>query len=94
MTQITPIGVKGTIRGIATLTGRIMGMPSIRGTIEAGGIVSYDYPAYEGETVITPKVGEATVLETKQHVLRENVTVLEIPDYETSNLYGTTFIIG
>jgi len=52
------------------------------------------YPYYIGETVITPKVREETELETKNKILLENIIVEEIPYYETSNIKGTTFIVG
>ena len=52
------------------------------------------YPVYEGPFVITPKPYNDTVLSTAQKTVTNNITVLQIPHYETSNLKGKTFIIG
>ncbi len=58
---------------------------------EGGGSV---YPVYTGETTVTPKVKESIELETKNKVVLDNIVVEEIPYYETSNIKGTTFIVG
>lgn len=56
---------------------------------------SGDYEYYEGEYVVTPQAWEETVLETEGLVLTDDVTVLRIPYFETSNLGGgKTAIIG
>lgn len=52
------------------------------------------YPYYEGEYVITPLAFQETILETDEKVMKDDVTVLEIPYDETSNQYGTTVIIA
>ena len=51
-------------------------------------------PVYEGDYVITPSAHNQQVLETKDKLLEENVTVLKIPTSETHNQYGLTFYIG
>lgn len=48
---------------------------------------------YGGPYEVTPKRQDQT-LPTKDKTMREDVTVLEIPYYETANPYGTTYIIG
>ena len=65
---------------------------AIQFTIEkAPGI---EYPTYHGETTVTPRVSEQT-LETANHLLRDDVTVLAIPYQTTSNPSGGyTAIIG
>lgn len=52
----------------------------------------HDY--YRGEYVVVPKAETETVLETANKIMRDDVTVLKIPYYETSNLGGgyTVFI--
>lgn len=42
---------------------------------------------YEGEYQVTPKVSEQ-ILPTKQRVMLDNLTVLSIPYFETSNNSG------
>ena len=50
---------------------------------------------YTGEYTVTPKVRQQTILQTQLKVMSDNVTVLQIPDYEVSNPQGgKTFIIG
>lgn len=53
-----------------------------------------DAPIYEGDYVITPLAHSQTVLETKDKLLEDNVTVLKIPTSETHNQYGITFYIA
>lgn len=46
------------------------------------------YPSYEGETVVIPKAFEAQVLETANKTVYDDITVLEIPYTEVSNVSG------
>jgi hypothetical protein len=49
---------------------------------------------YSGEYTVTPKI-EQQVLNTKQKVMTDDLTVKGIPTYETSNdAGGTTFFIA
>lgn len=59
------------------------------GQIQGGG----DYPFYEGDYNLIPKV-MAQTMDTKDKVMKENVTVTEIPFHEVSNETGKTIIIG
>lgn len=52
-----------------------------------------DFQIYQGSYSITPAV-EAQTLETKNRRMDEDLTILEIPYFETSNQSGTTVIIG
>ena len=49
---------------------------------------------YDGEYVVTPKPYDAQTLETQHNVMTDDVTVLAIPYYETSNISGITIYIG
>ena len=53
-----------------------------------------DVPKYEGDYIVTPRAHEEVVLDTDNKLMTDDVTVLEIPYYETSNLSGTTVYIG
>lgn len=56
---------------------------------------SGDIPVYDGAYSVTPKVYEETTLETKQKLMKNNVTVARIPQYQVSNdADGVTLIIG
>lgn len=52
-----------------------------------------DADPYEGDYTVTPKVA-SQMLGTKGKVMADDVTVLAIPYYDTSNPYGTTIYIG
>lgn len=52
-----------------------------------------DLEEYDGSYFIVPRITRQ-VLETEGRKMREDMTIKEIPTYETSNAYGTTFIIG
>ena len=57
-------------------------------------IQTIDNP-YTGDYTVTPKIYEATVLPTKAKNMREDVTVLKIPQFEVSNESGgITLIMG
>lgn len=49
---------------------------------------------YQGSYVVTPKANSQTVLETKGKTMSDDVTVVEIPYYETSNISGSTVYIA
>lgn len=49
---------------------------------------------YEGEYVVTPKAYEEQVLETANKLMLDNVSVLRVPYFETSNTSGTTVYIA
>lgn len=65
--------------------------PQITVELAAGGV---GYPEFPGPYEVTPRV-EAQLLETREQVMREDVTVHAIPYFETTNLSGGyTAIIG
>ena len=53
-----------------------------------------DVPQYEGEYVITPLAANNVVLETKDKMCSDDITVLKIPTYQTHNESGITFYIA
>lgn len=66
--------------------------PSLKGRIRIGKGASA--PPYEGEYTITPAPFESQTLETNNKLMHDDVTVLAIPYYETSNVSGITIYIG
>lgn len=48
---------------------------------------------YEGDYTVIPKVSEQE-LQTKNKMMKENVTIEQIPFHEFSNETGTTVVIG
>lgn len=66
--------------------------PDIQIKMEAGGEV---LPTYKGETIVTPRPWSSQILETANRILKENITVLEIPYSSVSNPQdGRTVYIG
>ena len=51
-------------------------------------------PPYTGEYEVTPKTYDEQVLPTKNKRMIDNLTVKKIPQFEVSNEYGYTLIIG
>lgn len=82
---------------IGTITGVIKAATSsITGNITYG-IGEGEYvPEYEDAYTITPLAFQDIVLPTKDKQLKDNITIKEIPYYETSNTSGgsTVYIAG
>ena len=58
----------------------VLGTPVSRG--------HFDAPIYDGDYVVVPMAWEQQSLPTSMKLLTQDVTVLEIPYYETTNLSG------
>ena len=72
------------------LQGTIYASKNLMGIVNIGG--SYD--SYKGEYNVVPARREQ-VLETQNKLLKENITIIEIPYSEVSNLGGgNTFYIA
>ena len=61
---------------------------------DIGEVTVIDADPYEGEYIVTPLAFEEVILPTKRKVMQRDVTVLEVPYTETSNVHGTTVIIA
>ena len=90
------ITVAGTLSGAlsanAGLSGALSGIGSLSGEITLGEGVYV--PTYDGAYTVTPKAHVEQVLETAHKLMSDDVTVFEIPYFETSNLNGTTVYIA
>lgn len=83
--------LSGTISGEDTLRGKLSGGANLKGSI----CVTKEYDAYTGKYEVTPKAFDSQVLETANKVMKENVTIAEVPYWETSNEFdGTTAYIA
>ena len=72
------------------LQGTIYANKTLMGTVNIGG--SFD--SYKGEYEVVPARREQ-VLETQNKLLKENITIVEIPYAEVSNISGgNTFYIA
>lgn len=84
--------LSGKISAIQTITGFLSAQASIQGSLTVPRYVGAE--TYDGPYEVTPKSFVAEVLSTRNKLMNDDVTVLKIPTYETSNEYGKTFIIG
>lgn len=62
-------------------------------SVDFGSMEGRPVTPYPGPYTVTPAV-EAQSLATAEKYMDEDVTVLEIPYYETSNVYGSTVHIA
>lgn len=94
--------ITGSITAQSTLSGMLSTTRVISGTLSnlstiVGVIQSFSELVpipYEGEYNVIPKAHENVVLETKDKLMDDDVTVLKVPYYETSNLTGETVYIA
>lgn len=74
--------------------------PACDHTIKLKNVTSVIYQAevqdtYTGDYEVTPKVTRELTLETKRKVMKDNVTVKKMPQFEVSNdAGGATLILG
>ena len=66
--------------------------PKLKGVVRVSSGVPVD--DYDGDYIVTPIPYNSQTLETKDKRMLEDVTVLAIPYYETSNTSGLTVYIG
>lgn len=87
MTKLT-----GSLSPLQDLTGSLSPLQELTGVLS---VMSGSEPAeyYPGPYEVTPAVYEQS-LETARLMMRDDVTVHEIPYAETSNIYGTTVSIA
>ena len=65
-------------------------------TLDLGEVIEVKYPGgdvYDGDYVVVPKT-ESQVLPTRSKVMANDVTVKEVPFFQTSNTYGDTVYIA
>lgn len=80
-----------SILPIATISGTLSEIPHLNGALSN----NIPYQTYTGPYEVIPKAFESQTLETKDQILSENISVLEIPFYVTSNeSNGKTIYIG
>ena len=92
--DISPSNVSvGQLKAVVSNTVSLIG--KLNPTNKLQGIISAIEPveSYKGDYTITPKIDSQT-MRTKNKKMEDNVTVLAIPYYETSNLTGKTVYIG
>lgn len=84
--------INGFLSGKKTITGKIRNKEQLVGSlgISTSGVTEQ----YGGEYEVTPRI-VSQVLQTKQKVMTDNLTIKEIPFFDVSNTSGgTTVYIG
>lgn len=90
---MVPVDVSSTLEYVnVTVSSNTLNIPITVGNA----IIVHGGEHYEGPYEVIPKAFNETVLETKDLLMDDDVTVLKIPYYETSNLSGgyTVYIAG
>lgn len=87
--EISNNEIIGSLSGGDEISGSLSETSDLNGDLAHG----FEAIDYDGEYVVTPK-STAQSLETKFKTMGNNVTVAEIPYYETANISGTTVYIG
>lgn len=84
----------GTLKQVHQGTIRILGVSQdvLRPISLQTAVIHWDGIPYEGEYIVTPRTTQQS-LETKHKTMRDDVTVLEIPYYQTSNEAGGYTVI-
>lgn len=62
-------------------------------SVRITGTAVVDAPEYAGPYDITP-LFSTQILPTAKRLMQQDVTIKKIPQYEVSNDYGTTLILG
>lgn len=82
----------GSVTSGQLLTGKLSETTPVIGVVSVGSAFVPDI--YDGDYIIVPKADEEQELQTKDKLLKENVTVKAVPYYEVSNLTGNTVFIA
>ena len=65
------------------------------GTIQVSDRDRTEYRYYDGPTTVIPEPDEMQILQTEKKIVQENIVVMPIPYFETSNTQGgKTVYIG
>lgn len=83
----------GRLSDAASLRGRLSDVASLRGMLTIPSSTHMEY--YQGPYEVTPRAFNSVVLPTNDKTMTDDVTVFEIPYWETSNLFdGKTVYIA
>ena len=83
----------GALSPVAGLTGTLSPPHGLTGSLTIPRVLDAEY--YTGEYEVTPQARSDVVLDTSGKMMTDDVTVFEIPYYETTNpAGGYTAIIG
>lgn len=85
--------LSGVLSPVASLSGTLSPRSSLTGTLTIPRTVMPN--PYEGAYEVTPRAHDPVILSTRSKTMTDDVTVLKVPYYETSNIYdGKTVFIA
>jgi hypothetical protein len=85
----------GKLSANRRISGKIRGEQKLIGVIQPSTDSECHHREYDGEYEVIPKAYEKTVLETNKRIMKDNITVHEIPITIVTNLSGgSTACIG
>lgn len=82
--ELYDFSLSGCLSSDCSISGELSGQNGMIGDIS----ISNNIPEYIGDHIITPSSKSDIVLNTKDKKLNENITVIKIPYYQTSNTDG------
>ncbi len=88
----SPASLSGTLSTPANLTGKLSAPAKLEGKITIPTAIEKE--TYGGDYEVTPLANSSVVLETSGKLMTDDVTVLQVPYYQTSNEYGDTVYIA
>lgn len=90
--------IDGEIAPVVEFTEEIAPVIEFTADIGVGGVIHIkpeDLEIYDGDITVIPKANEQTILPTAQKLVEDDITVMEIPFYQTTNPQGgNTIYIG
>lgn len=85
--------LSGSLSAVGGLTGTLSPPEGLTGQLTVPRVLDAEY--YTGEYEVTPQARSDVILDTSGKLMTDDVTVFEIPYYETTNpAGGYTAIIG
>jgi hypothetical protein len=86
------VQISGSLSPRSQISGSVKDRRNLKATINVPVFEHHD--SYEGDYVVVPKADSGTVLETQGKLMTDDVEVIKIPYFETSNLSGKTVYIA
>lgn len=83
--------IHGKLSPVSIPLGGVLTTPPL---ISAELMIKPSYHAYDGDYVVIPKAYDAQILPTANKVMIDDVEVLKVPYFETSNENGITVYIA
>lgn len=90
LTAPSSIEAELSTKNIADISGDLSNASALVGELDI--VSSSDIPPYTGDYVVTPKANDVQTLETRGKLMGDDVTVLQVPIYETTNEAGGTTV--